>query len=99
VPADIVPSVVYLPRAQAFARASLAAEAMGWEVVGRDAAAGTLEAVDATKWFGFRDDIAIRVTPSGEGQTRIDVRSKSRVGRSDLGTNADRIRAYLQRLK
>ena len=96
---DIVPSVVYLPRAQAFARASLAAEAMGWEVVGRDAAAGTLEAVDATKWFGFRDDIAIRVTPSGEGQTRIDVRSKSRVGRSDLGTNADRIRAYLQRLK
>ena len=96
---DIVPSVVYLPRAQAFARASLAAEAMGWEVVGRDAAAGTLEAVDTTKWFGFRDDIAIRVTASGEGQARIDIRSKSRVGRSDLGTNADRIRAYIQRLK
>ena len=96
---DIQPSVVYLPRAQAFARASLAAESMGWEVVGRDAAAGTLEAVDTTKWFGFKDDIAIRVTPSGEGQTRIDIRSKSRVGRSDLGVNADRIRAYLQRLK
>jgi hypothetical protein len=96
---DILPSVLYLPKAQAFARAMLAAESMGWEVVGRDGAAGTIEAVDTTRWFGFKDDIAIRVSPSGEGQVRIDVRSKSRVGRSDLGTNAERIRAYLQRLK
>jgi uncharacterized protein (DUF1499 family) len=95
---DIVPRVLYLPRAQAFARASLAAESLGWEVVGRDAAAGTLEAVDTTKWFGFKDDIAIRVTASGD-QARIDIRSKSRVGRSDLGTNAQRIRAYLERVK
>jgi hypothetical protein len=95
---DIVPGVVYLPRAQAFARASLAAEAMGWEVVGRDAAAGTLEAVDTSKWFGFKDDIAVRVTSSGD-QARVDVRSKSRVGRSDLGANAQRIRAYLERVR
>jgi len=96
---DILPSVLYMPKPQAFARAMLAAESLGWEVVGRDATAGTIEAVDTTKWFGFRDDIAIRLTPSGEGQTRVDVRSRSRVGRSDLGTNAERIRVYLQRLK
>ena len=95
---DIVPRVLYLPRGQAFARASLAAESLGWEVVGRDSAAGTIEAVDTTKWFGFKDDIAIRVTSTGE-QARIDIRSKSRVGRSDLGTNAARIRAYLERVK
>jgi uncharacterized protein (DUF1499 family) len=71
---------------------------MGWEVVGRDAAAGTIEAVDTTKWFGFKDDIAVRVAPDAGG-SRIDVRSKSRVGRGDAGTNARRIRAYMERLK
>jgi uncharacterized protein (DUF1499 family) len=95
---DIGPVNLALTPRDAFARAVAAAEAMGWEVVGRDAAAGTLEAVDTTKWFGFRDDIAVRVTPEGSG-SRIDVRSKSRIGRSDLGTNARRIRAYAERLK
>src|SRR5262249_41994497 len=52
---DIVPrQLPMLPR-DAFARALAAAEAMGWEVVGRDAAAGTIEAVDTTRWFGFKD--------------------------------------------
>jgi len=75
---------------------------MGWEVVGRDAATGMIEAVDTTRWFGFKDDIAIRVSAVDTGSpnlSRVDVRSKSRVGRSDLGTNAQRIRAYLQHLK
>jgi uncharacterized protein (DUF1499 family) len=71
---------------------------MGWEVVGRDAQAGRIEAVDTTRWFGFKDDIAIRVSAAGAG-SRVDVRSKSRVGRSDLGTNARRVRAYLERLQ
>jgi uncharacterized protein (DUF1499 family) len=87
-----------MPPREAFARALSAAEAMGWEVVGRDAEAGRIEAVDTTRWFGFKDDIAVRITPAGGG-SRIDVRSKSRVGRNDLGTNARRIRAYLQRLQ
>ncbi|HUQ73110.1 MAG TPA: DUF1499 domain-containing protein [Burkholderiales bacterium] len=95
---DIGPVNVPLKPSEAFARAVAAAESMGWEVVGRDAAAGTMEAVDTTKWFGFKDDIAVRVTPDGSG-SRIDVRSKSRVGRSDLGMNARRIRAYAERLK
>ena len=100
---DIAPVLLLQPPREAFAKAVAAAEAMGWEVVGRDAAAGTIEAVDTTKWFGFKDDIAIRVTPTLEGGSphlsRVDIRSKSRVGRSDLGTNARRIRAYTERLK
>ena len=99
---DIVPRMLPMPPRDAFARALKAAEAMGWEVVGRDAAAGTIEAVDTTRWFGFKDDIAIRVSAANAGSpnlSQVDVRSKSRVGRSDLGTNAQRIRAYLQQLK
>jgi uncharacterized protein (DUF1499 family) len=96
---DIAPMILPQSPREAFAKAVAAAEAMGWEVVGRDAAAGTLEAVDTTKWFGFKDDIAIRVAPTPEGGSRIDIRSKSRVGRSDIGTNARRIRAYAERLK
>jgi uncharacterized protein (DUF1499 family) len=95
---DIKPILLSVPPREAFERAVKAAEAMGWEVVGRDAAAGTLEAVDTTKWFGFKDDIAVRVT-AVEGGSRIDIRSKSRVGRSDIGTNARRIRAYAERLR
>lgn len=95
---DLTGVTLALAPREAFARALSAAEAMGWEVVGRDAETGRIEAVDATRWFGFRDDIAIRVTPVGQG-SRIDVRSKSRVGRNDLGTNARRIRAYLERLR
>ncbi len=95
---DIAPVKMTAPPRDAFERAVKAAESMGWEVVGRDAAAGTLEAVDTTKWFGFKDDIAIRVSAAESG-SRIDIRSKSRVGRSDIGTNARRIRAYVERLK
>jgi uncharacterized protein (DUF1499 family) len=87
-----------MPPPEAFARALAAAEAMGWEVVGREAESGRIEAVDTTRWFGFKDDIAIRVA-AADGGSRIDVRSKSRVGRNDLGTNARRVRAYLQRLQ
>jgi uncharacterized protein (DUF1499 family) len=100
--ADIVPVMLPMPPAQAFAKALAVAEAMGWEVVGRDAAGGRIEAVDSTKWFGFKDDIAIRVRAADAGSpnlSRVDIRSKSRVGRGDLGTNAQRIRAYVQRLK
>jgi uncharacterized protein (DUF1499 family) len=95
---DIKPVMLKMPPREAFERAVTAAEAMGWEVVGRDAAAGTLEAVDSTKWFGFKDDIAVRVSPA-DGGSRVDVRSKSRVGRNDIGTNARRIRAYVERLR
>ena len=57
-----------------------------------------MEATDRTAWFGFYDDVVVRVTPA-EGGSRVDVRSLSRVGGSDVGTNARRIRDYLARLR
>lgn len=95
---DLATATLPVPPREAFARALGAAEAMGWEVVGRDAEGGRIEAVDTTRWFGFKDDIAIRVRAEGAG-SRIDIRSKSRVGRGDLGTNARRIRAWSERVK
>jgi hypothetical protein len=86
-----------VPPAQAFARARDALQAMGLEIVAADERAGRLEAVATTQWFGFKDDVAVRIAPAGQG-SRIDVRSKSRVGRSDLGTNAKRIQELLHRL-
>lgn len=85
------------PPAAAFAAALEAARGMGWEIVAADSAAGRIEATDETKWFGFQDDVVVRVAPAGEG-SRVDVRSVSRVGRGDVGTNARRIRTYLERL-
>ena len=57
-----------------------------------------IEATDTTFWFGFKDDVAIRVRPD-DGGSVIDVRSVSRVGRSDLGTNARRILQFLERVE
>ncbi len=81
----------------AFERALQAARAMGWEIVASDAAAGRIEATATTRWFGFKDDVVIRVEAKDTG-SRIDVRSVSRVGKSDVGANAKRIRAYLKLL-
>ena len=96
---DIVPAILDLSPAQAFERALATARDMGWTVVEADKAAGRIEATDRTLWFGFVDDVVIRVTPAAASGSRVDVRSLSRVGRSDLGTNAKRIRAFLARLK
>lgn len=95
---DVVPLTLPDPPEVALARAVEAARASGWEIVEIDRAAGQFEATDRTKWFGFSDDIVVRVRPA-EGGTRVDVRSASRVGRSDVGTNAQRIRAYLARVQ
>jgi len=86
------------PPARVFAAARAAAEAMDWEIVAAEPAAGRIEAVATTAWFGFRDDVSIRIDPA-DGGSRIDIRSASRVGRSDLGANAARIRSFLERLE
>lgn len=78
----------------AFAAALAEARSQGWEIVTEDAAAGTLDATATTFWFGFKDDVAVRVRAEGTGSV-IDVRSTSRVGLSDLGANAARIESYL----
>lgn len=81
-----------------FSAALATAREMGWTVVDSAADDGRIEAVATTFWFGFNDDVVIRVTESGSG-TRVDMRSVSRVGVSDVGTNAARIRAFLAVLK
>jgi len=72
-------------------------EELGWKLVAAEAGEGRIEATDTTPWFGFKDDIVIRIEGSGD-TTRVDVRSKSRVGMSDLGKNASRIRHFRDRL-
>jgi hypothetical protein len=95
---DLRALTVAEPPAAAFPRALEAARGMGWEIVAADPAAGRIEATATTRWFGFQDDVVVRVEAAPGGGSRIDVRSKSRVGRSDVGANAARIRAYLARL-
>jgi len=87
-----------LPPKQAFARAADAARARGWEITTLDENSGRIEAVVTTRWFGFKDDVVIRITPASAG-SRVDMRSKSRVGRSDVGTNARRIEEFLARME
>lgn len=91
---DIVPIRVDVPPARAFDGALEAARRMGWRIVAADRAEGRIEAVAVTRWFGFRDDVVIRVAGVPAGGSRVDIRSVSRVGKSDLGTNARRIRAF-----
>jgi uncharacterized protein (DUF1499 family) len=91
---DLQPAILNVPPPRAFDRALAAVGKMGWDLVEADAAAGRIEATDTTFWFGFKDDVVIRVKPR-DGGSRVDVRSLSRVGVGDAGTNAKRIRAYL----
>lgn len=77
-----------------FDQAERLAKARGWKIVTSDKAGGRLEATHTSTWFGFKDDVAIRIRSEGDG-TRVDMRSISRVGRSDLGANAKRISLFL----
>ncbi len=95
---DLTPIRLGVPADEAFARAARAAAAMGWNGVARAPADGRIEAVATSPWFGFQDDISIRIRADGASASRIDIRSKSRTGESDLGVNADRIRAFAKRL-
>ena len=95
---ELAPITLSLPLNQAFPRALAVAQEMGWQIVTADQGSGRIEATDTTRWFGFVDDIAVRLTPWGAG-TRVDVRSVSRVGLNDTGTNARRIRRYLNGLQ
>lgn len=94
---DLSPLLLQVPPALAFARALKAARKMCWKIVDSNPAEGRIEATDTTFWFGFKDDIVVRIAQSNGG-SRIDVRSVSRVGRSDVGTNAKRIEKYLRQV-
>ena len=94
---DIVPLRLDAPPAEAFVRAERAARAMGWEVVAVVPEALRIEATATTLLFGFKDDIVIRIRPQGQGSL-VDVRSLSRIGGSDVGANAARIRSFFGKL-
>ena len=72
---------------------------MGWDIVARAPTDGRLEAVDTSHWFGLQDDIVVRIRPEGAKGSRVDIRSKSRIGQSDFGVNARRVRAFIERVK
>jgi uncharacterized protein (DUF1499 family) len=95
---DITSARLPAPPARALARAEAAARELGWTIVAVAPSDGRLEATDTTRWFGFKDDVVVRVSPDSSG-SRVDVRSVSRVGKSDLGINARRIRAFLAVLR
>ena len=91
---DIRPLFLKLSPSAAFHRAQATAERMHWDLVATDSAAGRIEATATTPWFGLKDDVVIRVMPASMG-SRVDIRSVSRVGGSDVGANARRIRKFL----
>lgn len=82
---------------EVFEAAEAAAALMRWQVVEADREAGRIEAVAMTPWYGFQDDVVVRLRED-DGEVTVDVRSASRIGRSDLGVNAERIREYLANL-
>jgi len=94
---DIVPLQLPVAPAVVYDNAERAARTMGWQIVAAAPDKLRIEATDTTLLFGFKDDIVVRITPQGSGSV-VDVRSLSRVGGSDFGTNAKRVRAYLQRV-
>ena len=71
------------------------AKNLGWDVYYNDPKQGQIEAVATTRWFGFKDDIVIRINASSD-PTQIDLRSVSRVGQGDMGANARRIQTFIE---
>lgn len=93
---DLRPVTVSAAPQRLFAVLREEANERGWTVVTDDPAAGAFEATAQTFWFGFKDDVAVRVRSTATpGQLQIDARSASRVGLSDMGANAARLRDYL----
>ncbi len=94
---ELAPVQLSLEPAAALSKAKTAAESQGWKVVELAEADGRLEAEHQTGLFRFVDDVVVRVRPWGEGSV-VDVRSKSRDGKGDLGKNAQRIQAFVAAL-
>jgi len=82
-----------------FGKAEAIVNGFGWDVANVDVEAGIIEATHTTFWYGFEDDVIIRLRPSEGGGTVVDIRSLSRIGGSDIGKNAERVRAFLKKLK
>lgn len=95
---DLAPLVLKASREKVFAAAQGVLVSMGLDLVEADVAQGRIEATATLLLFGFKDDVVVRIA-GGSGGTKVDVRSKSRVGRNDFGMNAKRIRKFQEKLK
>lgn len=95
---DLQTLTTELSSAEAFQLALATANELGWEIYHQDASTQQIEAVASTRWFGFKDDVVIRILSTGSG-SEVDLRSVSRVGKGDLGANAKRIVAFLERFR
>jgi hypothetical protein len=94
---DLRPLIVSSDFRVTFDAAVSLARSMGWDVVAAEPQTGRIEAIHTTLWFGFKNDIVVRLSLVPDG-TRVDVRSVSRELEGDLGSNASLIRAYLKKL-
>lgn len=95
---DIKPLLVDASPDAVFKAALALVKHNGWVVQAANPATHKIDATATTLWFGFKDDVVIRIQPHGAG-TRVDMRSESRIGKSDIGKNAKRVRHFLQQLK
>ena len=95
---DLVTLTTKASGEKVFEAAKAAIASMGMHLVDADPSQGRIEANQTSLLYGFTDDMVVRIAPGADG-TKVDVRSKSRVGRSDLGQNAKRIRIFLQKLQ
>ena len=96
---DIETVTINMAPAKVFDAALTTARDMGWEIADTDPQGGRIEATATTLVMQFRDDVVIRVSPTEQGGSAVDMRSVSRVGESDLGANANRIRTFMVSLK
>ncbi|WP_372742756.1 DUF1499 domain-containing protein [Neptunomonas sp.] len=92
---DIKPINSPLGKTEAFNRALEVANNMDWEIIAQDPRSGIIEAVASTRFFNFQDDVIIRISEHGTNSI-VDIRSHSRVGRSDRGKNGERVRAFIE---
>jgi uncharacterized protein (DUF1499 family) len=93
---DIRSVRINMPVGEVIAKAERLAKARDWDISAIDLEAGRLEATDTTRFFRFKDDVVIRVRATEDKTGSIvDMRSVSRVGVSDLGVNAKRVRSFL----
>jgi len=96
---DIRPVILSEDPAIVFGEVLTLIKQAGWELVTEDVDAGILEATDTTFWYGFKDDIIVRIRPGEGGGSVVDMRSVSRVGASDIGKNAERLERLINGLK
>ena len=96
---DLGPVTLAMPPDEAFKRVAAAARSMPtWVITREEASSHAVEGYDTTWLFHFHDDFVIEVRPTANGQSVVQMRSKSRDGKGDVGANAARIKAFFQRL-